>query len=175
MFTVLKILRKLYLAFAGSRDPRHLAFGFSLGLCMGLVPQGLTEPFTLVFVVLLLVTRAGIGMTLTSFGLTKLLVMALGTGWLEQLGFIVLERLTFLHRLWATVLDLPVIALFGLDRYVAMGGLVAGLVLSAALWLPFVRFVVWFRTRGAPRLERYRVVRWLKKFWVFRLLGLVAG
>ncbi|GIW71112.1 MAG: hypothetical protein KatS3mg102_0654 [Planctomycetota bacterium] len=171
MITLLKIARGLYRAIAGSGRPWHLALGLSLGILLALVPLGLTEPMVWLVVGLLLVTRAGFGIALSAFALGKLVVALTGTGWIESVGFVLLERSEALQGLWRWALNLPVVALFGLDRYQAMGGLVLAVLLSAIAWVPFIRFVYWVRAR---ELERYRLVRWLRSFWFVRALGMLS-
>lgn len=173
LLIVLKITRGLYNALAGSGDPRHLAFGLLLGLLLGLTPLGALEPLTYLCVLLLLATRAGIGLVLAVAGVAKgalLLGADAATAWV---GFQVLEGAGFLRALWSKVLDLPVLGLFGFERYALMGGVVCAIALGAALWVPVTRGVVAFRERVAERLGAYRLVRWLRSAWFVRALSFV--
>jgi len=170
----IKILRGLLKGIAGSGEPRHVAFALCLGLFAAFAPLGLLEPMTYVVLLLAIGTRAGLGMTLTSFALFKALTFLFARALTAKLGFFLLEGLGFLKGLWAWALNLPVVALFGLDRYVAMGGLVLGLVLACALYWPLLRGVIWVRERFVKRYENHRLVRWFRSFWFMRAASFAA-
>ncbi|MFC1707699.1 hypothetical protein ACFL59_12930 [Planctomycetota bacterium] len=173
MVFLLNITRGIYNAIAGSGNPNHVAVGVWLGLIAGLAPLGITEALTLLILFLLLITRAGFAVFLCTLGVVKPIMLAGGSRITEATGVLLLERIDALKPMWETVLNLPVVALFGLDRYEMLGGAMLGVLVGAALFFPIRKAVVTFRESIAPRLNNYRVVRWLRGFWLVRVLSYV--
>ncbi|MBN2492558.1 MAG: hypothetical protein JXQ29_17045 [Planctomycetes bacterium] len=153
MFNPLSI-RKYLKTLLGDVGPGTVALGLALGIVAGLPPVGL---FTALVVVAFLVFRAHLGMFLVALGLAKAAGLAAAPA-LDELGRRLLEA-SALKGLWTFLLNLPVISLCGLDRYLAFGATVAAFLIAAAVFLlvwlllPPLRRAFWGRVARSARLK----------------------
>jgi len=169
---VFKTLGKLYNIFSGEIPPYLVAYGLVLGLFFGLMPQGLFEPVTYIFVALFLLTRASVGFVLVTALITRM-IMSFGM-WavVDGTGRAVLNA-EALQGLLTALVNAPFIAWLGLDRYAAMGGLIWALVLSGICFIPMLRFVRWFRADFLPGAKDTRIGRFLTENFLGKILRTV--
>lgn len=154
----LRLLKDLFAALHGGSDPRHLAAGFALGAALGLIPKG--NLFAAVFLLLFFSLRLNKGLALLSAAFFTPLGYA-ADGLAHRIGFSLLKA-PALAGLWAALYDLPVVPLTRFNNTVVLGNLVLGLALFAPLYLVFLRFVAWYGANLAAKVERLKVVQWLK-------------
>ena len=154
----LRLLKDMVAALHGGSDPRHLAAGFALGAVLGLVPKG--NLFAVVFLLLFFALRLNKGLALMSAAIFTPL------GWLADrpahaIGLALLKA-PALAGLWTALYDAPIIPLTRFNNTVVLGNLVIGLVLFAPLYFFFIRFVAWYNANLAAKVEKLKVVQWLK-------------
>jgi len=138
--------------------PNQIAFGFALGVFAGLPPTGLHVilPCTLA-----LLARCSFRAFLFSFGLFKLLSLAVAPG-SYAIGRWLLDPQRGLDAFWRFVFHIPVLAPMGYGRYLLLGSLV----LSIAMALPVffgVRFlVIRYRTSFVAWVSGWTLSRRMK-------------
>jgi uncharacterized protein (TIGR03546 family) len=154
----LRPLRIFVQALLGNESPRATAWGFTLGMMLGLVPKG--NLLAVVLALLIGSLRVNMAAALLTAGLCSYLG-ALGDDFAHRLGVIALAWPT--ARGWHEWLyRQPVGPLTGLNNTVTLGQLLIGLYLA----YPVYRCGWWIGDRVQPRLNRwlmqYRAIRWLR-------------
>lgn len=153
----------------------QIASACVLGGLIGAQPGFMAAPGILVtLAVCLLILNANIFFAGLVGGLTKLVSLALVAVQFEIGMFLVDGPLEPLARL---AINAPVLAWFGFDNYVAVGGLVLGAVIGGVSAVVLVKLIAGFRKKMASLEEgsdRYK--KWASKGWV-RFLGwlLIGG
>lgn len=143
---------------AGNETPRQLAWGFSLGMIVGLLPKGTLLAIALAM--LLCALRVNKAAGLLAVGLFSYL-----GAWLDEfahhLGALVLTWPPA-HNAFAWLYDKPLGPLVGYNNTVVMGQLLIGLYLFYPTYL-LARVIA---TRVQPRvhgwLMRRKATRWLR-------------
>lgn len=161
----LRLLKDMAAALHGGSDPRHLAAGFALGAMLGLVPKG--NLFAVIFLLLFFALRLNKGLALLAAAFFTPL------GWLadapaHKIGLALLKA-PALASLWTALYDMPIVPLTRFNNTVVLGSLVIGLVLFAPLYFFFIRFVAWYNANLAAKVEKLKVVQWLKGLRIVQL------
>lgn len=172
MLLFLKMTRWIYNTFAGGMTPSQIAYGLCLGLFLVMMPFGWTKAQTIAVALLMLVTNASLGLFALTAALVKPLMLLGGDAVAWRLGRTLLENES-LKPLWKSTLNLPVIALFELDKYIVLGGFVLALAGSAILFFPIRQTIVYFRTVVQPKADQYRIIRWWRGFWLTKGLSYI--
>jgi len=154
----LRLLKDVVAALHGGSDPRHLAAGFALGAALGLIPKG--NLFAVVFLLLFFALRLNKGLALLAAAFFTPLGYVVD-GLAHSIGLALLKA-PALAGLWTALYDLPVIPLTRFNNTVVLGNLVLGLALFAPLYFVFLRFVAWYAANLAAKVEKLKVVQWLK-------------
>jgi len=166
----LTFIRKLYKVLSSAASPSAVAFAVAFGVVAGCVP--LMSGLALFLVLLVLVLRVNAAAALFAWVLTRLLVVGTLVGTFESVGETLLEN-EALKGFWTWLLNLPVVAWFGLEHYVIVGGAVVGVLLGAALFFPIRLLVILYRRYAHEKVSESKFFRWLTKFWVVRILRFV--
>lgn len=154
----LRLLKDMAAALHGGSDPRHLAAGFALGAALGLIPKG--NLFAVVFLLLFFALRLSKGLALLAAAFFTPLGYAVD-GLAHKIGLALLKA-PALAGLWTALYDLPIVPLTRFNNTVVLGNLVLGLLLFAPLYFSFIRFVAWYNANLAAKVEKLRIVQWLK-------------
>lgn len=166
--------RKLGKIVFGSATPKQIMIACILGAMIGFMP-GLTQAPGLIalLTVLLVILNAPLPMA----GVVGLVSALLSMAMLPlsfTVGRVLLDGPT--QPIFQTMINAPVLALFGLDYYAVTGGALIGLIVGIVFGLLAVRGITIIRTKMAgleENSERYN--QWVSKKWVRLLLFLVAG
>ncbi|WP_428308322.1 TIGR03546 family protein [Lacipirellula sp.] len=158
MFTLfLRPVRMLAQALIGNDTPRQTAWGFSLGMMVGLLPKG---NLTAIVIAMLLfsfrVNRAA--------GFLAIAMFSYLGAWFDdtahRLGSYLLTSPT-LQAMFAAVYDKPLGPFSGLNNTVVLGQLLIGLYLFYPVYRGSRLAATYLRPRLQHYLMRYRLVRWL--------------
>lgn len=166
----LTFIRKLYKVLSSEAAPSAVAFAVAFGVVAGCVP--LMSGLALFLLLLAVVLRVNTAAALFAWVLTRLLVVTAFTGVFESVGEALLGSEP-LKGLWTWLLNLPVVAWFGLERYVIFGGAVVGVLIGAALFFPVRGLVIAYRRHAHEKVSESKFFRWLTSFWVVKLLRFV--
>jgi uncharacterized protein (TIGR03546 family) len=154
----LRPIRQLAQALVTNDSPRQIAWGFVLGMMIGLVPKG---NFTAVLLgMLLLGLRVNKPAGLMGAGVFTFVGLFLD-GFAHRLGSAVLvgQPLRELHT-W--LYDAAISPLFGLNNTVVVGQLLIGLYLAYPTYLLALRFARKVQVPLSRWLLRHKAVRWLR-------------
>lgn len=154
---ILRLIRRIFKILQSELTPGQIGAGFVLGAFMGLAPLGL---HSLLLVSLALLFRLSFSSFLISAGLFKIFYLPL-RGVSHLIGGAILEW-PQLEPLWQTVLQWPVIAPLGFNRYLLFGSYA----LSSLIAIP-----LFFLVRAIVTRYRRSFVRFAESSGVYRRLG----
>jgi len=165
---LLRPLRQLFLALVANDSPRQVAWGFTLGMLVGLVPKG--SLLAVVLTMLLFALRVH-----KPAGLLALALFSFVGLWFDPfahaIGALVLtwEPARPLH---AWLYSLPLGPWLGLNNTVALGQLAIGLYLAYPVYHGTRMFVTRIQPRAIAWLQRVRAIRWLTGLELGTRLGI---
>jgi uncharacterized protein (TIGR03546 family) len=155
---LLRPIRQLAQALTANDSPRQIAWGFVLGMMIGLVPKGNLTAMLLGMMLLGLRINKPAGlMGVGIFTFVGLFV----DGFAHRLGSAVLvwEPLREFHT-W--LYEAAISPLFGLNNTVVVGQLLIGLYLIYPTYFVAHRFAVKVQAPLSKWLLQYKAVRWLR-------------
>jgi uncharacterized protein (TIGR03546 family) len=139
-------------------SPRRTAWGFALGMMVGLLPKGTLLAFLLAS--LLLAVRVNVTAGLLAMGIFSYIGCALDE-FAHRVGALVLTW-DAARTAFTAIYDLPLGPWIGFNNTVVMGHLLIGLYLA----FPVYRLAYLVAVRVQPRVSqwllRYKVIRWLR-------------
>lgn len=158
------IFRTLKILHSGN-EPKHMAGGFALGSIIGLTPALSLQ--TLLVYCLILLVNVNIGAAFFSIfifsGFAYLLDPLFHT-----VGYALLVKAESLTPLWTYLYNVPIAPLTRFYNTVVLGSLVVSLVLLWPIYLAFLKFVVYYRDHWAQRVEKLKVVQWIRANTLFQ-------
>jgi uncharacterized protein (TIGR03546 family) len=154
----LRPVRLLAQAFTSHDSPRQVAWGFVLGMAIGLMPKG--NLLLIALTILLCALRVNKPAGMMAVGIFSLLGFALD-GLAHHLGAIVLLWEPA-RPLYVWLYELPLGPWLGTNNTVVIGQLLISLYFA----FPAYYLAHQFATRVQPRINkwllRYRIIRWLR-------------
>ncbi len=159
MFSLLlRPFRQVAQAITANESPRQIAWGFTLGMLVGLVPKG--NLLLVVLMVLLCALRVNKAAGMLAAGIFSLGGVLLD-GLAHRLGSIVLlwEPARPLH-IW--LYELPLGPWLGTNNTVVIGQLLIGLYLAIQAYHFAHQLAKRYQPRLSKWLMRYRAIRWLR-------------
>jgi len=164
---ILKLVRKFFRGLAGAESPAQIALGFGLGLMLGLVP--FASGLAIALIAVILVFKVSFPFAFGAMAVAQLCRVSFLGGLCGTTGYRALESLP-LEGFWAWLLNLPVIAILSLDRYVVMGGALIGAAAGAVLFFPIVWGVKRYRDAIVARLSKSKLFKTITNLWLMRAL-----
>ncbi|TVQ63678.1 MAG: hypothetical protein EA379_03525 [Phycisphaerales bacterium] len=168
------ITRKIGKLLRGKSTPFQIVLACVLGSMMGFVPGFVQGPGLFLFLLLVLIVLNANLFVATITGavakLASLALMPVSFG----VGRVLLDGPT--QPLFKAMINAPVLALFGFERYATTGGMVVGLVFGLLCGVGLVAVVTGFRRKMATMeqgSEKYRV--YTSKWWVKALVFVFIG
>jgi uncharacterized protein (TIGR03546 family) len=141
----------------GNDTPRQTAWGFALGMMVGLLPKGnLVAVAIAMLLCSLRVNRAAGFLAIALFSYLG----ALFDGTAHRLGSLILTSPTF-QPSFAAIYDTPLGPFSGLNNTAVLGQLLIGLYLFYPVYRGARVAATYLRPRLQHYLMRYRLVRWL--------------
>lgn len=168
------ITRKIGKLLRGDATPFQLFSAAILASLIGFMPGFMQAPGLLVvFLALLVVLNANLGLAALVGGLAKLVSLLLMPVTFK-VGYFLLDGPT--SGFFQSMINAPVLALFGFEHYVTTGGLAMGLIFGLVVGSIVVRLLGRFR-RKVVDLEKNseRFQKYASKFWVRFLMFVFVG
>lgn len=153
---VLKLISKLIKALRSNATPVQLAWGFVLGMILGLTP--LWNAHNLIVVVLILILNVNISMALLAFMFFSLFAYLLDPLF-HEFGYLLLVDAKFLTPLWEFVSQAPILAYFRLNNTVVLGSLVISILFIVPVFIFIKWFVVFYREKLQVRINKLKIVQ----------------
>jgi uncharacterized protein (TIGR03546 family) len=154
----LRPLRILAQALIGNDSPRQYAWGFALGMMLGLAPKG--NLVAALIAALVFGTKVNRAAALLGVGLFSYVGWALDDT-AHRLGSMVLTWPAARPAL-AWIYEQPLGPFLGLNNTVVVGQLLIGLYLCYPCYRTFQAVAAHVQPRVHAHLMKYRVIRWLR-------------
>lgn len=168
------ITRKFGKLFRGKATPFQIVLACVLGSMMGFVPGFMQGPGLFLFLLLLLVVlNANLFVAAITGAVAKLASLALMPVSFG-VGRVLLDGPT--QPVFKSMINAPVLALFGFERYATTGGMVVGLAFGLLCGVGLVAVVTGFRRKMATLEEGSETYRaYTGKWWVKALVFVFIG
>ncbi len=155
----LEILAKLIKILSSEDSPNQIAWGFALGMIIGLTPFWTLH--NMIILLVLIIFNVNLGSAL--FALALFSGMAyLFDPLFHSFGYYLLVQVPWLHGFWAALYQYPVVALSRYNNTVVAGSTVSAFLLFAPVFFGVKYFVVYYRKTLAPVVQKSRIVRFIK-------------
>jgi uncharacterized protein (TIGR03546 family) len=154
----LRPLRILAQALIGNDTPRQTAWGFALGMIVGLLPKG--NLLAMSFAMLLFGTKVNRAAGLLGIGLFSYAGWALDE-FAHRLGSLIITSQSVRPTI-AALYEQPLGPFLGLNNTAVMGQLLIGLYLFYPTYRAAYALAKYVRPRVHVYLMKYRVIRWLR-------------
>ncbi len=168
----LKIVARVLVTLNSNKNAAQVAAGFASGVLLALIPAGNLVWISL-FLILFL-TKAHYGTAMAALAVVKLAAPLLAVP-LDALGWTILNA-EALRPAFTNLYGLPVAPLTRFNNTLVMGGLAAGVLLWAPVFLAARIGVSAYRTRVAPRFAESRLAKAIKRLpWAGKLAKAVSA
>lgn len=169
---ILQIIAKLIKILRSEASPNQIAWGFVMGMIIGLTPFWTVH--NILLIILIAILKVNIGMAMFSFALFAGLAYLLDPVF-HSFGYYLLVDVASLRSLWTTLYHMPVIALSRYNNTVVMGSLAFSLLLIVPMF-PFARyFVVFYRKNIDPHLQKLKFMQLIKGSKIYQLYEKIKG
>ncbi len=161
-----KILSKLFKALRSNESPSQLAWGFVMGMIIGLTPFWNLHNLLVIFLIIILNVNAA--MAVAGFLIFSLFAFLLDPLF-HSLGYWLLVDVDSLRPLWLFFAGTPVLAWSNFNNTVVLGSLVVALSLIAPVYFFTKWWVVQYRQKFDERVKKWKIVQALKSSKLYQL------
>jgi uncharacterized protein (TIGR03546 family) len=163
----LKLIAKLIKILRSGEHPRQIAWGFILGMMLGLL--SLKTLFAAPLLLVLILVNVNLSAAIVAILLFRLIAF-LADPLIHGLGYWVLVQ-TGLEGFWTMAASLPVVPFTRFNNTLVMGGLVLSLILVIPVFWGVKRLIIGYRERYAERVQNWKLMKVIKKSTLVRLLS----
>ncbi len=156
---ILKIVKKIIKILGSAASPNQIAWGFSLGMILGLTP--FWSPHNLIVIVLIILLNVNIGSAVFGWAIFSGFAYLLD-GIFHSLGYLLLVGVDSLQGVWTFFYNSPFLALFRLNNTVVLGSLIIALLALVPVVIFMKWFVVFYRNNLQARVQKFKIVKLLK-------------
>jgi len=156
----LKILKDFIKIFREGQDPKQVAWGFALGMIVGLSPmfnlQGL--------IVWLLILFLNVNLAAAVLGFTIFSIIAfIFDPLFHMLGYEILTQLHFFDPAYTYLYNAPIFPFTKFNNTVVMGSLVSAVVLLLPVYFGMKHFILAYRKHIGSKVEKWKIFKALKQ------------
>jgi len=169
---ILNIAAKLFKILRSEASPNQIAFGFVLGMIIGLTP--FWSLHNLLIIILIIIFNVNIGIAIASFALFSAFAY-LFDPLFHSFGYYILVDIDFLHGLWISMYKIPVLALSNFNNTVVMGSLIISIVLLLPFFFLSRYGVVQYREKLDPKFQKLKIVQIVKSTKFYSVYEKIQG
>ena len=163
---ILQFAAKLIKILRSGASPAQIAWGFILGMIIGLTP--FWSLHNLIIILLVIIFNVNIATVIFSF------VIFSGIAYLidpifHNLGFFLLADVSSLKPLWTILYNIPVIALSRYNNTVVLGSLVASLIFLFPVHFFVKKGVIAYREHIDVKIQKWKIVQVVKSSKIYSL------
>lgn len=156
---IMKFLAKLLKILRSGATPAQISWGIVFGMILGLTP--LMSLHNLIIIFLMIIFEVNIAMAIFAFAIFSGFAYLLDPLF-HNIGYYLLADVTFMQGIWTSFYNTPIIALSRFYNTIVMGSLVSSLILVLPVYILGKQFVVVYRTRIDPHIEKLKIVKIVK-------------
>jgi len=155
----IELIAKLFKILRSDASPTQIAWGFVLGMIIGLTP--IWNLHNLLIFILIVLLKVNIGMAIFSF------IICSGFAYLidplfHDLGYYLLVSLSGMRDFWTTLYNTPIISLSNFNNTVVMGSMVCSVILILPAYILIKKFVIVYREKIDARMQKLKIVQIIK-------------
>jgi uncharacterized protein (TIGR03546 family) len=156
MFFVIKTLRKIVQILQTDISPNQAAYGFAMGLFLGLVPGIMFKTLFFVLVMILRVNTGAAFMGSAIFALLSFVIAPIS----DIVGSFVL-KLDFLTAFWTYLYNLPIVPFSKFNNTIVMGNIALSIILFLPVSFGVKKFIPYYRRRWRDKVAQLKIVKLL--------------
>jgi len=156
MFT-LKILKKIITLFQSDISPDQIAWGFSLGAILGLVPGVFMKMILFIVIMIFRVNLSSAFLAAALFGIIGLALDPV----LDKIGYVVLVNFDFLNSIYTWLYNLPVVPFTKFNNTIVMGSLITGIALIIPNGILAKKLLVYYRQNYKDKVANLKIIKFI--------------
>ncbi|MFC1729417.1 TIGR03546 family protein [candidate division KSB1 bacterium] len=161
---LMHILGKLIGILRSGPSPAQVAFGFSFGMILGMMPFFNLMSAAIIVVVFLI--DVNISAALLGWMVFKLFAYAFDPLF-HDIGYKLLAEAQFMSGFWAALYNLPLVPLTRFNNTVVLGSFVLSAVLFFPVFTAMRAGIIQYRERLEPKVRRLKLVRFFQSNRVY--------
>ena len=163
----IKFLKKIIKALGSNASPNQLAFGFAMGMILGLTPFWNIHNILVIF--LIAVINVNISSTFLGLAIFGLLAPIFDRVF-HSFGLSILQ-MEPLEGMWNTMYDNTFFVLTRFNNTLVIGSLIISLILFVPAFFGFKIFSKYYQEKLHPKVEKWKITKILKGSKIFKLLS----
>ena len=165
---VIKLIKKLLKALKSASSPSQLAWGFALGMILGLTPfKNLHNAVILIVIVLV---KVNIGSAILGYLIFSGIAYLLDPVF-HSLGYYLLSDVAFLQGLWSSLYNIPAVVFTKYNNTVVLGSFISSIILLVPVYFGFKKFVYLYREKIDPYIQKLKIVKVLKGTKLYKVFS----
>ena len=164
---IIKILKKIIKALGSNSSPNQLAFGFALGMILGLTPFWNIHNLIVIFILAIInvnISTALLGLLV--FGL----IAPLFDGLFHSFGLIILNAGP-LQGLFTAMYENNFFIMTRYNNTIVMGSLILSLIIFIPVFFGFKAFAKYYQEKLHPKVEKWKITKILKGSKIYKLVA----
>ena len=163
---VLEFIAKLIKILRSEISPNQIAWGFALGMILGLTP--LLSLHNLLVVILIIILKVNLATAIFSFGIFSAIAYLIDPMF-HSFGYYILVDLDSLNDFWTWLYNVPVLALSKFNNTVVMGSLVSSIILMLPVYFMVKIGVVNYREKIDVKIKNWKFIKLIKGTKIYSL------
>ncbi len=163
---VLEFIAKLIKILRSEISPNQIAWGFVLGMILGLTP--FWSLHNLLVVILIIILQVNIATALFSFALFSAIAYLIDPLF-HSFGYYLLVDMQSLNDFWMWLYNVPVLALSKFNNTVLMGSLVSSLILMLPVYFLVKIGIVNYREKIDVKIKNWKFIKLIKGTKIYSL------
>ena len=164
---IINMLKKLFKALRSDSSPNQLAFGFALGMILGLTPFWNIHNLVLIFIIA--IVKVNISSVVFGFAIFRML-SPLFDGLFHNFGQNLLQ-MNSLQGLWQLLYSNTFFVLVKFNNTLVLGSLVISLILFIPVYFGFPIFAKFYKNTLHAKIEKLKITNMLKGSKIFKLIN----
>ena len=163
---VLEFIAKLIKILRSEISPNQIAWGFVLGMILGLTP--FLSLHNLLIVILIIILKVNLATALFSFALFSAIAYLIDPLF-HSFGYYILVDMQSLNGFWTWLYNVPVLALSKFNNTVVMGSLVSSLILILPVYFLIKIGVINYREKIDVKIKNWKFIKLIKGTKIYSL------
>jgi uncharacterized protein (TIGR03546 family) len=155
----IELLAKLIKILRSAASPNQIAFGFIIGMIIGLTPFWTLH--NMILILILIIVNINIGTAIFSFLLFSAIAYLVDPLF-HGLGYFLLVDMEGLKDFWTFLYNLPLVALSRYNNTVVIGSLVIAIVISLPTYFLAKIGVIYYRENIDNRIQKWKLIQAIK-------------
>lgn len=169
---VIEFLAKLLKILRSAASPNQIAWGFTMGMIIGLTP--FWSLHNILLILLIIILKVNLAMAIFSFAIFS------GVAYLfdplfHNFGYFLLVDLKSLKPIWTSLYNFPLVALSRYNNTVVMGSFIVALISIVPIFFLSKRFVFYYREKLDPKFQKLKIVKMIKGSTVYSYYEKIKG